>query len=118
MTERVVTNHSFPPRTGRLLSTDAVERLLHKHSTTATHCPSIRPKQCHPTSFATAAPCPCSKPARTPPAHPHRELSTNRTSPGIAALRWRGVVQFRAVTRGKTASPSVAIHVYAGLAAQ
>jgi site-specific recombinase XerD len=39
----------FPTRTGRRLSTDAVERLVRKHATTAAaHCPSIRPEACHP----------------------------------------------------------------------
>lgn len=39
----------FPTRTGRRLSTDAVERLVHKHGTTAaTRCPSIRPERLHP----------------------------------------------------------------------
>lgn len=39
----------FPTRTGRRLSTDAVERLVRKHATTAaTRCPSIRVEHLHP----------------------------------------------------------------------
>jgi site-specific recombinase XerD len=39
----------FPTRTGRRLSTDAVERLVRKHAATAaTRCPSIRVEQLHP----------------------------------------------------------------------
>lgn len=39
----------FPTRTGRRLSADAVQRLIHKHATTAaTRCPTIRPEKLHP----------------------------------------------------------------------
>jgi site-specific recombinase XerD len=39
----------FPTRTGRRLSTDAVERLVHKHATTAaTECPTLHPDAVHP----------------------------------------------------------------------
>jgi site-specific recombinase XerD len=39
----------FPTRTGRRLSTDAVERLVRLHATTAARtCPTIRPQQLHP----------------------------------------------------------------------
>jgi site-specific recombinase XerD len=39
----------FPTRTGRRLSTDAVERLVRQHATTATAtCPTIRPAELHP----------------------------------------------------------------------
>ena len=39
----------FPTRTGRRLSTDAVQRLVRKHAATAAHrCPSIRPDKLHP----------------------------------------------------------------------
>jgi site-specific recombinase XerD len=39
----------FPTRTGRRLSTDAVERLVHKHAATAgQRCPSLRPATLHP----------------------------------------------------------------------
>lgn len=39
----------FPTRTGRRLSSDAVERLVHKHAATAaTRCPSVRPDRLHP----------------------------------------------------------------------
>lgn len=39
----------FPTRTGRRLSSDAVERLVHKHAATAaTRCPSLRDDQVHP----------------------------------------------------------------------
>jgi site-specific recombinase XerD len=39
----------FPTRTGRRLSTDAVQRLVHQHAATAAfHCPSIRPDKLHP----------------------------------------------------------------------
>lgn len=39
----------FPTRTGRRLSSDAVQRLVRKHATTAaTRCPSIRAEQLHP----------------------------------------------------------------------
>jgi site-specific recombinase XerD len=39
----------FPTRTGRRLSTDAVERLVRKHAVAAaTRCPSIRVEQLHP----------------------------------------------------------------------
>jgi site-specific recombinase XerD len=39
----------FPTRTGRRLSTDAVERLVRLHATAAARrCPTIRPRQLHP----------------------------------------------------------------------
>jgi site-specific recombinase XerD len=39
----------FPTRTGRRLSSDAVQRLVRKHATTAAQrCPSIHPDQLHP----------------------------------------------------------------------
>lgn len=39
----------FPTRTGRRLSTDAVQRLVHKHAeTAAARCPSIRAERLHP----------------------------------------------------------------------
>lgn len=39
----------FPTRTGRRLSTDAVERLVHKHAATAAaRCPSLRADKLHP----------------------------------------------------------------------
>jgi site-specific recombinase XerD len=39
----------FPTRTGRRLSSDAVERLIRKHATTASsRCPSLRPEKIHP----------------------------------------------------------------------
>src|SRR4029077_3840687 len=39
----------FPTRTGRRLSTDAVERLVRLHATTAARtCPTIRPEELHP----------------------------------------------------------------------
>jgi site-specific recombinase XerD len=39
----------FPTRTGRRLSTDAVQRLVRTHATTAARrCPSLRPDQLHP----------------------------------------------------------------------
>jgi site-specific recombinase XerD len=39
----------FPTRTGRRLSTDAVQRLVRKHATTAARqCPTLRPGQLHP----------------------------------------------------------------------
>lgn len=39
----------FPTRTGRRLSSDAVERLVHKHAATAAaRCPSIRTQKTHP----------------------------------------------------------------------
>lgn len=39
----------FPTRTGRRLSSDAVQRLVHKHAVTAAaNCPSLRPDQVHP----------------------------------------------------------------------
>lgn len=39
----------FPTRSGRRLSTDAVERLVRKHGATASgRCPSIRPEVLHP----------------------------------------------------------------------
>lgn len=39
----------FPTRTGRRLSPDAVQRLVHKHAVTAAaNCPSLRPDQIHP----------------------------------------------------------------------
>jgi len=39
----------FPTRTGRRLSTDAVQRLVHQHAATAAlRCPSIRPDKLHP----------------------------------------------------------------------
>lgn len=39
----------FPTRTGRRLSTDAVERLVHKHAVSAASlCPSLRPEETHP----------------------------------------------------------------------
>ncbi|MGH3450089.1 MAG: tyrosine-type recombinase/integrase, partial [Haloechinothrix sp.] len=39
----------FPTRTGRCLSTDAVERLVSKHAATAAgRCPSIRAERLHP----------------------------------------------------------------------
>ncbi|MEV0291900.1 tyrosine-type recombinase/integrase [Kribbella sp. NPDC050820] len=39
----------FPTRTGRRLSADAVQRLVHEHATTAARqCPSIRPDKLHP----------------------------------------------------------------------
>jgi site-specific recombinase XerD len=39
----------FPTRTGRRLSTDAVERLVHKHgATAAARCPSFRAEKLHP----------------------------------------------------------------------
>ena len=39
----------FPTRTGRRLSPDAVQRLVHKHATTAaTQCPTLRADQIHP----------------------------------------------------------------------
>ncbi|MGH9224862.1 MAG: tyrosine-type recombinase/integrase [Acidimicrobiales bacterium] len=39
----------FPTRMGRRLSTDAVERLVRKHATTATaSCPSVRAERLHP----------------------------------------------------------------------
>jgi site-specific recombinase XerD len=39
----------FPTRTGRRLSTDAVERLVRLHATTAARtCPTIRPQELHP----------------------------------------------------------------------
>ncbi len=39
----------FPTRTGRRLSTDAVERLVHKHAATAGQlCPSLRAESLHP----------------------------------------------------------------------
>jgi site-specific recombinase XerD len=39
----------FPTRTGRRLSTDAVQRLVRQHAATAAHrCPSIRPDKLHP----------------------------------------------------------------------
>ena len=39
----------FPTRTGRRLSTDAVERLVRLHATTAARtCPTIRPAELHP----------------------------------------------------------------------
>jgi len=51
MTERAGNREEplFPTRTGRRLSTDAVQRLVRKHATTAAqHCPSLRPEQLHP----------------------------------------------------------------------
>ena len=39
----------FPTRTGRRLSADAVQRLVHQHAAIAAHrCPSIRPDKLHP----------------------------------------------------------------------
>jgi site-specific recombinase XerD len=39
----------FPTRTGRRLSIDAVQRLVHKHAVTAaSHCPSLRADKLHP----------------------------------------------------------------------
>ena len=39
----------FPTRTGRRLSADAVQRLVHQHAAVAaSHCPSIRPDKLHP----------------------------------------------------------------------
>jgi site-specific recombinase XerD len=39
----------FPTRTGRRLSSDAVQRLVRKHATAAAqHCPSIHPGKLHP----------------------------------------------------------------------
>lgn len=39
----------FPTRTGRRLSSDAVQRLVHKYAeTAAARCPSIRPERLHP----------------------------------------------------------------------
>lgn len=39
----------FPTRTGRRLSTDAVERLVREHAARAAqHCPTIKPDQLHP----------------------------------------------------------------------
>lgn len=39
----------FPTRTGRRLSPDAVERLVHKHAVTASsRCPSLRAEKLHP----------------------------------------------------------------------
>ena len=39
----------FPTRTGRRLSSDAVEHLIRKHATTAaSQCPSLRPEKIHP----------------------------------------------------------------------
>jgi site-specific recombinase XerD len=39
----------FPTRTGRHLSSDAVQRLVHQHAATAAvRCPSIRPDKLHP----------------------------------------------------------------------
>ena len=39
----------FPTRTGRRLSTDAVERLVRRHAiTAAARCPSIQPEGLHP----------------------------------------------------------------------
>ena len=39
----------FPTRTGRRLSTDAVERLVREHAATAAkRCPTIKPDQLHP----------------------------------------------------------------------
>jgi site-specific recombinase XerD len=39
----------FPTRAGRRLSSDAVERLVHKHAATAaTRCPSLRAQKVHP----------------------------------------------------------------------
>lgn len=39
----------FPTRTGRRLSTDAIERLVHKHAVTAeARCPSLRASKLHP----------------------------------------------------------------------
>jgi site-specific recombinase XerD len=51
MTERAGNRDDplFPTRTGRRLSTDAVQRLVRKHATTATQrCPSLRPERLHP----------------------------------------------------------------------
>jgi site-specific recombinase XerD len=40
---------AFPTRTGRRLSRDAVERLVHKHAVAAAaHCPTLRPEALHP----------------------------------------------------------------------
>ena len=40
---------AFPTRTGRRLSRDAVERLVHKHAVTAgAHCSTLRPESLHP----------------------------------------------------------------------
>ena len=40
---------AFPTRTGRRLSRDAVERLVHKHALIAgEHCPTLRPETLHP----------------------------------------------------------------------
>lgn len=39
----------FPTRTGRRLSRDAIERLVHKHAATAAaRCSSVRPERIHP----------------------------------------------------------------------
>jgi site-specific recombinase XerD len=51
MTERAGLPYQplFPTRTGRRLSTDAVQRLVHQHAATAAlRCPSIRPDKLHP----------------------------------------------------------------------
>ena len=51
MTERtgLPSQPLFPTRTGRRLSTDAVQRLVHQHAATAAlSCPSIRPDKLHP----------------------------------------------------------------------
>jgi site-specific recombinase XerD len=51
MTERtgLPSQPLFPTRTGRRLSTDAVQRLVHQHAiTAAVRCPSIRPDKLHP----------------------------------------------------------------------
>jgi site-specific recombinase XerD len=51
MTERtgLPSQPLFPTRTGRRLSTDAVQRLVHQHAATAAvRCPSIRPDKLHP----------------------------------------------------------------------
>jgi len=40
---------AFPTRTGRRLSRDAVERLVHKHAAAAAaRCPTLRPEAMHP----------------------------------------------------------------------
>ena len=51
MTERAGQSDQplFPTRTGRRLSTDAVQRLVRQHAVTAAlRCPSIRPDKLHP----------------------------------------------------------------------
>jgi len=94
----------FPTRTGRRLSPDAIERRVAIHAAAAAkRYPSLQAKRLHPTSCATAVPCPCcrqrstspsSRPGSATPTSDRPTPTSTPTSPSKSVL-WRSLPQPR-----------------------